>query len=77
MTNRCKACGAKKTGSTDYCRTHKHEVRRLSKAAREAGHTVDVAGGAWWVWDAQGNVLGAGSSRLDALRGIWLEVEAA
>lgn len=64
---KCKHCGTRKAGSTDYCRTHKHQVRRLSKLARAKGWLVDVAGGGWWVWDAIGNVLGMGGSRLEAL----------
>lgn len=55
--NRCKVCGDKKTGYTDYCRTHKFAVRAGAKRVAAESLLVDQAGGAWWVWDAKGAVL--------------------
>lgn len=56
-SNRCKVCGDKKTGCTDYCRTHKFAVRAGARRIAKEGLLVDRAGGAWWVWDARGLVL--------------------
>lgn len=58
--SRCKICGVKKTGHTDFCRTHKHAMRRAVRRVREEALIVDQAGGSWWVWDARGDVLVAG-----------------
>lgn len=55
--NRCKVCGDKKTGHTDYCRTHKFAVRAGAKRVTAESLLVDLAGGAWWVWDVKGAVL--------------------
>ncbi len=60
-TNRCAVCGDKKTGHTDYCRTHKFAVRAGARRVAKEGLIVDRAGGAWWVWDAKGLVLVMGA----------------
>lgn len=68
MTNRCTVCGDKKSGHTDYCRTHKFAVRAGVRMVREESLIVDQAGGAWWVWDARGVVLVIGQdSKIKAL----------
>lgn len=61
------ACG-------DRCLTCKTAVRRMRKAAEAQGWTVDMAGGGWWVWDRIGNVLGAGNTKMQALRAAFVEV---
>jgi len=53
----CKVCGCRKSGSTDYCRTHKFAVRAGARRVHMESLIVDQAGGAWWVWDAKGTVL--------------------
>lgn len=56
-TNRCLVCGDKKSGCTNYCRTHKFAVRAGARRVANDGLIVDQAGGSWWVWDAKGLVL--------------------
>lgn len=55
--SKCAICGVRKSGCTDYCRTHKFAVRAGARRVAEEGLIVDQAGGAWWVWDARGFVL--------------------
>lgn len=57
MMNRCKLCGVKKSGCTDYCRTHKFAVRAGARRVAAESLLVDQAGGAWWVWNPRGDVL--------------------
>lgn len=69
--SRCVVCGTKKTGCTDFCRTHKFAIRRALRRVRTESLTVDRAGGAWWVWNARGDVLVIGQdSKVAALAAL-------
>lgn len=71
VTTKCAVCGTKKSGHTDYCRTHKFAIRRAVRRVREEALIVDQAGGAWWVWDARGDVLVIGQdSKIAALAAL-------
>jgi hypothetical protein len=76
-TNRCKVCGVRKAGHTDYCRLHKFAIRRSLRRVVAESLIIDLAGGAWWVWDARGGVLVIGeSTREHALAALDLGAEA-
>lgn len=72
-TSRCAICGARKTGSTDFCRTHKFAIRRAARRVRDEHLVVDRAGESWWIWDRRGDVLVSGQdSRPRALAALDL-----
>lgn len=65
---KCGVCGTRIQGSSGYCRTHKFAIRRAGARIREESLILDVAGKAWWIWDAKGEVLVIGQdSRAKAL----------
>jgi hypothetical protein len=59
---KCSNCEVPTTGSTGRCRTCKHALIRGGRRARAEKLLVDTAGGAWWVWAPNGEVL-AGPAR--------------
>jgi len=66
--NYCVVCGVKKLSFSSFCRTHKWAVQRALRRVSAEKLLVDKAGGAWWVWDAKGEVLVIGQdSRAKAL----------
>lgn len=74
---KCKVCGVRKAGSSDYCRTHEFAIRRAGRRIVAESLIVDQAGGAWWVWDAKGNPLTLGEgSRAHALVALDTGLEA-
>lgn len=65
---KCDVCGVRIQGSSGHCRTHKFAIRRAAARVRRESLLVDVAGKAWWIWDAKGEVLVIGQdSRAKAL----------
>ncbi len=68
MKTACIDCG-KKTQAYPRCSQCKALVLNMYKNAKTWGWTIDLAGGAWWVWDQVGNVLAMHEkSRTAALR---------
>ena len=66
-SSRCKICQVRKSGCTDFCRYHKHAIRRALRLVSDEKLLVDEAGLAWWVWSSIGEVLALGDTRLEAL----------
>jgi proteasome lid subunit RPN8/RPN11 len=76
----CTVCGVRTTAHGGRCRTCKSALFHANKRVKAEGLVVDTAGGAWWIWDAKGDVVVTGKpTRLEALvalqRGDTEEVE--
>lgn len=67
MTTRCAYCNVRITGSTRYCRTHKHALRRGARRIVPEKLIVATCGGSWWAWSPRGDVLANRNTRTDAL----------
>lgn len=65
-SSKCKACDARTTSHTGYCRWCKSKRHRGYARIEDERLVVDQAGGAWWIWDARGDVLVAGKPTKDA-----------
>jgi hypothetical protein len=65
-SSKCKACSARTTASGGYCQRCKSLRHHGYKRIKEENLIVDQAGGAWWIWDARGDVLVAGKPTRDA-----------
>jgi hypothetical protein len=59
-SSKCKACVARTTASAGYCQRCKSLRHHGYKRVKDENLIVDQVGGAWWIWDARGNVLVAG-----------------
>lgn len=59
-SSRCEACDARTTSHTGYCQSCKSRRHRGYKLLKEEGLLLDEAGGAWWIWDARGDVVVSG-----------------
>jgi hypothetical protein len=65
---KCKACGVRTTASAGYCQRCKSLRHHGYKRVKDENLVVDQVGGAWWIWDARGNVLVAGKpTRTEAI----------
>lgn len=69
MTRKCDDCGNRHRASGRRCLACKTQVHREFRDAKKRGWVIDMAGGAWWVWDKLGNVLATHeTSNVAALR---------
>jgi hypothetical protein len=66
MASKCKACSARTTASGGYCQRCKSLRHHGYKRVKEENLVVDQVGGAWWIWDARGDVLVIGTPTRDA-----------
>jgi hypothetical protein len=57
MAQKCKACGTRTQASAGFCQRCKSLRHRGYKRVKDESLVVDQIGGAWWIWDARGNVL--------------------
>jgi hypothetical protein len=57
---KCKACDTRTKASAGYCQRCKSLRHHGYKRVKDENLVVDQVGGAWWIWDARGNVLVAG-----------------
>ena len=65
-SSKCKTCGTRTTASAGYCQRCKSLRHHGHKRLKEENLLLDEAGGAWWVWDARGDVVVAGKPTRDA-----------
>jgi hypothetical protein len=64
--SKCTACGKRTTATAGRCQRCKSLRHHGYKRVKAENLIVDQAGGAWWIWDARGNVLVAGKPTKDA-----------
>ena len=65
-SSKCKTCGTRTSASAGYCQRCKSLRHHGHKRLKEEKLLLDEAGGAWWVWDARGDVVVAGKPTRDA-----------
>lgn len=57
MSHPCNGCGCRTVASGRRCRTCQSKTFHAGKRVAKEGLIVDLAGGAWWIWDSKGEVL--------------------
>lgn len=68
--HKCQWCDAR-TRAFPRCQSCKSKFFHASKRVEREGLIVDLAGGAWWVWDAKGEVLVIGrDTKSDAYKAL-------
>ena len=65
-SSKCKTCGTRTSASAGYCQRCKSLRHHGHKRLKEENLLLDEAGGAWWVWDARGDVVVAAKPTRDA-----------
>ncbi len=70
MTNKCTWCGDR-TRAYPRCQSCKSKCFHTCKRIAKEGLLVDTAGGAWWIWDAKGEVLVIGrDTKSEAIKAL-------
>jgi hypothetical protein len=59
-TTKCHGCGARTISYTGWCQTCKSKRHHARKRIAGEGLVVDQAGGSWWIWTKDGEVLVSG-----------------
>ena len=71
MPCRNPACSNRTSATAGYCQGCKSKRHHAHRRNTDEGLVVDTVGGAWWIWDASGDVLVLGkdtrAAAVDAL----------